>query len=412
MDTPFNSNWFTSTWLKHFKNSVPPIKFEFINGVQFYKNKYLPIYTNIGKNLTKGFHYTINLDKIKKNNNVFLIYDIPTYFKIPSVKDSKIFKLERITQYNGYLTIIKKYSSIDNFIKLKYSSTDRKVLRRRQNRLNESFNVSYKMYYGHIDMDNYNVLIDKLGELLKKRFLTKQTTYHILSKWDYIKELTYPMILNNDAALFVIYADNEPIAMQLCFQYQKKLIGAIPVYDTDYAKYGLGNILTFKVIEWCINHEMDAFDSSKGNYSNKKNISDIVYTFEFHVLFNPKSLLSSLLAYPIIYFFRFKHFLRKKNVHTIYHDMRFKLNKILKKQESSEINYEIVNEKFDINKEIDISQINCKDKKFTFLNKINCDFLYSTVEKHKDVKLYKKNNSNIYYFVGKQNQQKVLVTDL
>lgn len=409
METPFNSDWFIKTWLKHFKNSVAPIKFEFIDGVQFYKNNKLPVYINIGKNLTKGFNYTIDPDKIKYSNRVLLIYDIPTYFKIPLFKESKNLKSKHIKQYNGYLTSVDKYNNIDDFLKSNYSSSDRKLFRRRQNRLNKSFNISSKMYFGSIDPDIYNLLFDQLKELLIKRFQEKQTDYHILSKWDYIKELTYPMIMSKDAALYVIYSDSEPIAMQLCFHHNKKLIGAIPVYDTDYAKYGLGNILTFKVIEWCINNDMDVFDSSKGDYGIKKHISDIVYHFEFHVLFNPRSIISTLLAYRIIYFYQIKQYLRKRNIHTLYHSLKFMLGGFMGKNKAQRINYEFINEEFDIAQEKDISPIDYKQNGFSFLRKIVFDYLYSNPEKNEDVKIYRKKDSNIYYIIGKLKQQKVMV---
>ncbi|SHJ59914.1 Acetyltransferase (GNAT) domain-containing protein [Arenibacter nanhaiticus] len=389
MDTPFNSDWFVSTWLKHFKNSIPPKQFEFINGVRFYKHKYLPLYTNIDKNLTKGFDYTIDPKKIKKSNNVFLIYDIPSYYNTPSIKDLKYLKSNHIPQYNGYLTTIKKYSCIDNFLELNFSKSVRKLLRKRENRITKSFNISSKMFYGAIDINSYNTLFDRLFELLTKRFEEKQTNYHIISKWDYIKELTYPMILNKEAALFVMYDDSEPIAMQLCFQHQKKLIGAIPVYDTDYSKYGLGNILTFKVIEWCIKNDMHIFDSSKGDNGIKKQISDIVYRFEFHVLYNPRSVTSNLVALSITSLFRSKQYLRKRNLHTYYHLTRFKLEKILGNHQLNQLNYEIVKEEFDITKVKDILPINYKERKFSFLNRMVCDFLYSSLEKKDDVKLYK-----------------------
>ncbi|NKI27100.1 GNAT family N-acetyltransferase [Arenibacter sp. 6A1] len=390
MDTPFNSDWFVNTWLKYFKNSIPPEKVEFIKGVRFYKNKYLPLYTNVGKSLTKGFEYTINPKKVKKSNSVFLIYDIPSYYKTPPIKDIKFLKSTRIPQYNGYITTIKKYSCIDNFLELNFSKPERKLLRKRENRITKSFNISSKMFYGAIDINSYNTLFDRLSELLTKRFEEKQTNYHIISKWDYIKELTYPMILNKEAALFVMYDDSEPIAMQLCFQHQKKLIGAIPVYDTDYSKYGLGNILTFKVIEWCIKNDMHIFDSSKGDYGIKKQISDIVYRFEFHVLYNPRSVTSNLVALSITSLFRSKQYLRNKNIHTYYHHLRYKLGTTLGNHQPTPLNYEVIKEKFDISKMKDILPINYKERKFSFLNRMLCDYLYSSLEKKDDVKLYKK----------------------
>lgn len=409
MDTPFNSEWFVKTWIKYFRNSKPAIKFDFIVGVQFYKDKYLPIYTNIGKNLTKGFNYRIHPNKIRNNHNVYLIYDIPSYYNIPSINGQKNLKLKSISQYNGYYTTLDQYNNLDDFIVKNYSSSRRKMLRRRYNGLIKSFDISTTMYYGSIDKDTYNLLFDRLSELLKKRFQEKQTNYHILSKWDYIKELTYPMILNKEVALFVIYDDFEPIGIRLCFQHQKAIIGAIPIYDTDYSKFGLGNILTFKLIEWCINNNMEIFDSSKGDYGIKKQISDTIYSYDYHVLYNPKSVISRFLAFTLISSFQLKQYLRNRNIHTIYHNLRYRIGGKQSNGNSNQFSYQILDEEFKIENEKDTSQIDYKEQEFSILNRLVHDFLYSSGERKKDVKLYKKNDSNIYYLVGTFKQQKVLV---
>lgn len=408
METPFNSDWFVKTWLKHFKNSIAPIQFDFIDGVQFYKKNKLPIYINIGKNLTKGFNYTINPDKIKHSNRVLLIYDIPSYYNLPSKKGYNKLKIKSIPQYNGYYTSLDKYHDLDDFIKQNYSASRRKMLRRRYNGLIKSFDIKTQMYFGDITVETYNMLFDKLYELLDKRFKEKRTDYHILSKWEYIKELSYPMILNKELALFVLYDGEEPIGIRLCFQHQNKLIGAIPIYNTDFAKFGLGNILTFKLIEWCLENNIEVFDSSKGDYGIKKQISDTVYSYDYHVLYNPKSLISYSLAFGLIYTFQLKQYLRNKNLHTFYHKIKYKLKGKSTKKTDKTSKYQIIEDVFDIKKEEGITHIDYKERRYSYLNKIICDFLYASGERKKDLKTYKKKDSNIFFLVGKLKQQKVM----
>lgn len=409
MDTPFNSESFVKTWLKHFKNSISPLKFEFIDGVQFYRNKYFPLYINIGKNLTKGFHYHINPKKIKNNHNVYLIYDIPSYYDFPKIIDCKYLKLKVIGQYNGYLTSLKNYNTIDDFFKANYSASGRNVLRRRQKALTNSFNIKYKMYYGSIEMDEYNKLFDIFYDLLKKRFKEKQTDYHIISKWDYIKELTYPMILNKEAAFFVIFDDDEPIAFQLNIHHNRNIIGSIPTYDTAYYKFGLGNILTFKLIEWCLEHKMDIYDSSKGDYGIKKQISDTTYKFDYHVLYNPKSFTSKLLSAIIISFFTLKQYLREKNIHSVFHRIKFKVLGAKNVQIPGQLTYEIVNEEFDVTSLNNLILFDYKKKEHQFTQKIVYNFLYKTGENKNDTRIYKQKDADIYFIIGKLHQQKALL---
>mgnify|MGYP000353444578 CR=1 FL=1 len=69
---PFTSKSFESIWSKHFNNAKEVMTFEFINGVSFLKHKFLPLHINVGKNLTKGIDYKLNIDAIDYKKKTFL----------------------------------------------------------------------------------------------------------------------------------------------------------------------------------------------------------------------------------------------------------------------------------------------------------------------------------------------------
>lgn len=84
-DIAANSKIYSSTWLKHFGNGLLENKFNFIDNISFVKNKFLPIFINVGKNLSLGISYSKPLNgpvetAKKLKNGVILIYHVPTYY--------------------------------------------------------------------------------------------------------------------------------------------------------------------------------------------------------------------------------------------------------------------------------------------------------------------------------------------
>lgn len=409
-NNPFNTDRFAKSWLKHFKDSIPSKRFDYIKGVNFYKNKYFPLYINVGKNITKGFYYTVDPDKVKNSHNVFLIRDIPTYFNVPELNLNGI-KGIRARQYNGYLTYLEKYSDLEDFIKEKYNSSGRNVLRRRLKGLENSFDIKREVYYGSIERETYNLVIDEFHNLLVKRFSEKKTEYHILKKWDYFKEVTYSMILNKEAVLYVIYENENPIGIYLSICFDDVVSGAIPVYDTDYSKFGLGNILTLRQIEWCIENKMKIFDSSKGDYGEKERISDLKYSFEYHIIYNPKSIISSTLAFCISSFFKAKQFLREKEIHSFYHNLKFRLSPIKDGKSPIKTKYEFVDQTADAFQNINMDSLDMENEKYRFIKKMVYNFLYKSREHVRDVNVYKSKTSQTYFIVGKNKMQKITVAE-
>ena len=84
-NNPFLSTTFTSIWLKYFHSGKQVYSFDSIENVSFTKNKYLPVYTNLGQNITNGIFYSLKTDaNVDYKHKVFLIHDVPSYFNIDS----------------------------------------------------------------------------------------------------------------------------------------------------------------------------------------------------------------------------------------------------------------------------------------------------------------------------------------
>lgn len=404
-NNPFTSSEFSSIWSKHFNNSNPKRNFNFIEGISFVKNKYLPLYINIGKNLTNGLSYKLKKNENDYKNKVFFIYDIPTYINMYSLKLGAL-KIKSIKQYKGYLANLDNYTSLHSYVTDNFSSRSRKVFNKYIRKLEECFNIKYQMFYGNnITKNEYDFIFDNFNRLLKKRFNEKRINNHYLAdkKWEYLKEVIYPMILSKKASIFVIFDNKKPINISINYLASNINFGALTVIDTDYSKFNIGFIDIMKHLEWCIENNLQIFDFSKGDFEYKKRWGNKVYNFEYHILYDSSSFIATLIAVFLSKYFSLKQILRSKNVHTRFHEFIFLL-KGNKKTTTS--NFHIINDEKNIN-DNELECIDLYSTKYAFLKKIVYEFLYKNSESINDIKVYLANNSdNTYYIKGKKSSLK------
>ena len=66
-----------------------------------------------------------------------------------------------------------------------------------------------------MDDESYDYVFSYFKTLLRKRFFSKKTNNNNLNpqEWAFYKDVTLPMIRNKEAALFVTYDENKPIAI-------------------------------------------------------------------------------------------------------------------------------------------------------------------------------------------------------
>jgi len=406
-NNPFTSKEFTSIWSKYFNNSIPNRTFNFIEGLLFTKNKYLPLYINIGKNLTNGLSYKLKINESDYKNKVFFIYDIPGYLNISNPKLGTL-KLKAINQYKGYLANLDDYTNLHDYIGDNFSSKSRGVFKKSAKKLEDSFNIKYKMYYGNnITKDEYDFIFDNFNRLLKKRYNEKQINNHYLSekKWEYLKELVYPMVISKKATLFVIFDGNTPITISVNYIAENIDFGALTVFDTDYSKFNIGFIDIMKHLEWCIENNIQIFDFSKGDFDYKKRWGNKIYNFEYHLLYDSSSIIATLIAAFLAKYFTFKQILRNNNTHTRFHEMIFFLKKNNKKIYTKE--FHVIKEENNTT-ENNLSLLDFNTNEYAFLKKIVYDFLYRYSESINDVNVYLSSASDSIYFIkGKNNNLKV-----
>jgi hypothetical protein len=400
-----------SIWLKHFNHSVTPKSFDFISELKFVKHWLLPLYVNVGKNLTKGIYYKLNPLENDYKKHTFLIYDVPTYFNIEpfdTLKWSSL-KLKSLYQYKGFLMDISNFKSSDDYINKQFSSKNRREFKSNQRRLETCFNISYEFINDTISKDKFDVIFNNFYFLLKKRFFEKHINYHHTNanKWAFYNELVFEMLKEQKASLLIIYNEKEPIGITLNFHSESILFEAITVFDPDYYKFSIGKTSIIKLLDWCFEHNYKISDFSKGDFDYKHKWGNIEYDFNYHILYDSKSIKSICTANFVELFFKVKLFLRRKNLNTLYRKTTFIFKR--KKTFNEEINDEYKIEYID-NFEQDNSykNINFKEEKSICLKQVVYTFLFANPEPLIKIKVFKNvNNPKEFIIKGSKAIQKI-----
>ena len=324
-NNPFLSKTFIKIWLKHFNHGKTSYRFKFINDLMFIKHKFLPVYFNVGVNHTNGISYKLNDPKFQTDykNKVFLIYDVPTYFKINTdTFDSKL-EINKINQYDGVLTNIEQYDSYDDFYLSRFSSKTRYNLNKKKKQLESSFNISYSIYDKNVSDETYNLLSKDLKRLITKRFNSRKENNQVISEWTYYQDLMLPMLKENKAVIITVNDNNVPIGMTFNFLSEDVLFYAITTFDTDYLNYNIGHTTIMEIFKWCFKNKINIIDFSKGSTEYKSRWQTDVYQFQNHVLYDSSNIYTILIAKIISNYFYLKQFLRDKNINSLFSKLKF-----------------------------------------------------------------------------------------
>lgn len=408
--SPFSSLIYISCWLKHFNQEKLGISFPAIKNLLFIKHRFLPLYVNVGKSSTKGLSYSLSLPMTKKHKKkVFLIYDIPQYFNLDTIKPSKGFKLKKIKQYEGFLINLEAYKTLDEYLKTNFSKSRRQKLGQYVKRLNSCFNIQYRMYYGGINEEEYNDIFTAFRNLLVKRFQEKKITNNVLTKkeWFFLKKVSLPMIKEKKASLFVIYDRGQPISIALNFMGEDILFGATTVFDIDYARFNLGYINIMKTTEWCFDNNFKIFDFSKGYFDYKKLWANVEYYFEYHVLYDSTYWPTKILGSFLIQYFTFKQNMRDKNLNQTLQKIKFALLKKRGKRNQNFTGNTI--ELIKLPEPNTLQKIDMKSPNYNMIKKELFSFLSRYTENIGNVVVFKEKNASSYIFKGEKKIQRIIL---
>jgi len=400
---PFTSNIFNTVWLKHFNNSNPSFKFDFIENVEFVKKPYLPLYINVGKNLTKGIYYKLSQKQSDFKGKIFLIYDVPSYFNIDenTSSTSNDLGLKKVFQYHGYLMDLSNFNNRDEYIKNQFSKNNKRYIRWSHiKRLENCFDITTEFIFGEISDEKYEFVFNHFYRLLNTRFEGKNVDYHHLkdSKWRFYKDLILPLIKSKQASFLVIYNEGAPIGINLNYHSESILFKAITVFDVNFFKFSIGKLSVLNLLDWCFENDYIYSDFSKGYFDYKEVWSNTQYNFNYHLLYDRKSIKAIFIANVIEVVFKFKLYLRKNNFNHLYRKLVFKIkgskkgNDTIDKFEINELKAFTISDEF--------RQINMKEKKYTFLLKHVYSFLFSNPEHISKILVFEDLNTNRFVIKG------------
>jgi hypothetical protein len=407
---PFMSDTFIRVWNRHFHAGQMVLDIPPFQGISFRKSKRLPLYTNIGATHTKGVSYRLgNPDNSELGNKVVLIYDLPTYFELGNpLPKLPSFRGTAVKQYPGYLIDLEQYKDLPDFLQRTFSRGSRNKLKKYKRKFETAFDVTYVNYTGKLDKGQHEALFESFKNLLVKRFDEKGISNNNLEagEWNFFKEAAFEMMKEEMAGLFVVYNKDKPVAITLNFYSDTIVFDTITVFDTSYAKFHPGAVSLMGLLEWCFQNNFKILDFSKGYFDYKKQWGTREYDFEYHIYYNPKSMVSSLLGNFLIQYFRAKQALREQGVNDLLHKSTFKIRRLFSSNriKTSQKRYRIL----EAIPESDFHHLKPVTSEATLgmLRSAVLEYCYLNEEKYAEVKVFEDPSQvNQYAFKGRKSVQ-------
>lgn len=337
------------------------------------------------------------------SDKIYSVFFILDYLK--PVFNGKIFNTKKVNQFfKGYAIFLDDFTSADAYIKHRFRS-NAKGIRRRIKRLESCFHISEKTYFGAIEQQEYDFLMDTLKNMLIKRFEQRNDISQSLLRWDHYMDMYFSLINQKKASLFVVFDDNNPIIISLNHHFHERLFSAISSYDIDYGKFSLGSVEIYKKLDWCIANNHKSYEMGMGDLAYKREWCNHIYNFE-HQIFYPKNSISAAINANLEYikvsfkefifkiaYVRYKEFKakRKKNTNTT-HLHSFKASAI--EEGKCDKDYPVVD---------------YTTSEYIFLRKFVFDFLYTSIDNVSNVKVVEvSKEQKSYLIVGKSKMQKII----
>lgn len=350
----------------------------------------------------KSLHYQFNDSCFYKNHKektnqkaLFeFVYCFPKYLKPKlSNKESRYFNVNLPSAgFKSFGIIISDdINSVDDYIKRKFSKNLRYVVNKNKKRLEKCFNINYKVYYGTIKRDDYEFLMSETKKMLESRFQQKNEPNYYLDNWEIYYDFLYPLINKKNASIFVIYNEKKPIQITVNLHHNKICFWHIPIYNIDYAKFGLGHTGLIKQLEWCLNNNYEFLDMGIGEFEYKNKWSNYSFDLETHIICHKKSPVNNLIAKALTNIFKYKYYFESVLI------KRSKKKLKNKKRESNIPNKISV---LEVTDDINISNLEVlsidKLDNYKNLRKSVNDFLYLKQVHIDSIIVYKKNKDTFF----------------
>ncbi|WP_024769172.1 GNAT family N-acetyltransferase [Aquimarina macrocephali] len=343
-------------------------------------------------------------DELVNNpDTVYSVFFIADYLK-PEL-NKEVFNLKKVDQFfKGYAIFLDGFASADAYIKYRFRS-NAKGIRRRVKRLESCFQISYKTYYGAIEEEEYDVLMDCLEKMLIRRFKQRNDVSQSLIRWDHYKSMYFSLINQKKASLFVVYDNDNPIVISLNHHFCGRLFSAISSYDIDYGKFSLGSVEIYKKLDWCIANNHKSYEMGMGDLTYKREWCNHIYNFEHQIIYPKKSISAAISASVEYLKVSFKEFVFKIAY------VRYKKYKAKRKKNTvviQELKYKAL-PIVEVDHDKQYPTVDYNSAEYSFLRKIVFDFLYTSIEHVSNAGvLIVLEEENTYLIIGKSKMQKIV----
>lgn len=298
---------------------------------------------------------------------------------------------------HGAGIIIDKNTTIEAHLTHNISSKARKNLKRYLTRLNNSFNIDYKYYYGDITKEKNSFLLAHLHKMLSKRFIDKKKENSFLLNWENNTKELFDLINKKQASFFVIYNNETPISITLNYHIKNSILfSECNGYNTDFKKFGLAHIDSYKLLDWCIKNKYQYIDLGNGLSDFKSKWSNSIYNFHYHIYYKKKSFRNRIIAYTEILKINLKNFLKKIKLDELI--IKIKYLRSQKKEQSLHKNISFSIEDISLDKIDKLSKLDKIDlDEHSFLKEPIYSKLFNNKEHINSINIKKLDDSN--YFV-------------
>ena len=228
------------------------------------------------------------------DNQIYSVTYAPDYMTVEATNTSKW--TERVfSSVNGYAISVNNNLSVDQYLR-KRSKKQRENINRALKRLEICFDVRYAMFQKNIKEEEYLYLMGHLKSMIVKRFEQRDQKSDNLVHWDKILSTSLQLMKEGKASLFVIYDKELPIAISFNYIYGSLLFGYISSYNIDYYKFSLGQLIIYKLLQWCLDNEYTQYDMGWGDLEYKKWWCNNIYRFNHRIIYKKYSLFGFLYA--------------------------------------------------------------------------------------------------------------------
>jgi hypothetical protein len=243
-------------------------------------------------NITSSTPSDLDINEQKSVNftgdstNIWLVKNVPGYLDSSLNADHSDWRVRRVRNYKGYAIRLSDFDSPEALIKSHFNSHNRKRLRSKLRKLEQTGNLSYEFYYGDLSWKKHLQNFEQFYVMLKDRFDQLRVYNRNLSHWKFFCRNSFERIKEKKAFLLVLRRNSRPIAFSLNYLWGKFAFSIFKSHDSKFAKYNLADICILKKLEWCYAQGILFHDFSYGQNYHKEKWSNYQYYMYHYIFYN------------------------------------------------------------------------------------------------------------------------------